>query len=303
MNYYDSSRFPYISISSDNNSYFVDTAKREFDRSLELKMNINDMMQSIISDGNYIYYNVYGFERSQIVGTNSVDESFSYVTETEEQLLLVFDQDLIPVFYYHYIEGRVDHDLYTGAPLDEAAILNREMVSVEFEYGELEDLTDQDYPITALPENFLMNASLKYQFVPATVDEEGKLTAKPEFENQYDTGMFAYESVTKGRIDCINPISSNTGYAALAIGNIFLNYSNPATDEATDINFPIIGTEVLDKIVKQVGGQRLVFDNEEFIIVEVNNDLPSGFSITFPTIDEVNPSNIQVGDYTLYYLM
>ncbi len=303
QNNYSSSRFPYVSISSDSAGYFAESAKREFNKSFNIQMDPNNMLQGLLNDDNYIIANMYGFERSQIAGTNSVDEPYSYVLEEEEQIILIFDQDTKPIFYYHYSEVRADHNLFTGAPLDEFAIMMRNMESVEFVYGEIEDIADQDYPITALPENYLVDGGLEFQYVPAEVDEEGYLTAKPEFGNEYKSGDFAYESLTEGRIDCINNISSESGYMALDIGNIFLKYANPVTDEVTDINFPLNNTEVFDEIVEQIGGQRLAFDDEEYIIVEINNSFPSGFSLTFPTIDEVNPSNIKVGDFTLYYLM
>lgn len=152
--------------------------------------------------------------------------SFTYLEESRTQNILeIKDGKIINASYYY--EYSVDHDMLTGAPLEEKVVLDKELYIFHATYGELQPSANRTTFVAMVPERGITYASNAY------------VTGSYWFASMNDsdeiTGMSGGSSSSKtSNVRFINPTTIQ--------GDITVHLNNTTEDRKTALSFFLYAT-------------------------------------------------------------
>lgn len=163
---------------------------------------------------------------SQNGNTTYGGEYFTYMEERLTQSILeIKDGKIINAsYYYQYL---VDHDMLTGAPLEEKAVLEKELYIFHASYGELQPSANRTTFVAMVPErgvSYAGNAYVTGSYWFATMNDSDEIT-----------GMSGGSSSTKtSNVRFINPTTIQ--------GDITVHLNNTTEDKKTALSFFLYAT-------------------------------------------------------------
>ena len=250
----------------------------------------------VAEDGREFLVLVYFYSNPN--GTNTyAGDSFTYMEERRTQNILeIKDGKIINASYYY--EYSVDHDLLTGAPLEEKMVLDRELYLFHATYGELQPSANRTTFVAMVPERGIAYAGLTYinsSYWFATMNDSDEISS-----------MTGGSSVNKtSKIRFINPTTIQ--------GDITVHLNNTTEEKKTALSFYLYSTfyalagtsgsstnkSIVELLGDALGASGVVKTYGGVKYLVVGNDVKTlKFTFTLP-FDDVNYEHLAISNVSV----
>ena len=208
------------------------------------------------------------------VNSNSdyaADGTYFYYSVTEKaEIIIKINSDFLIDDIYTYFQATFDHDPFTGRFVDEPFVVYRYLDLIDLDYGNYEDHPEAQKLLNNIPAEYFYNASLNYRVAPVNLDENGELTAAPEFPENFSTATdtFFENEETAGLL--FAPYYQYSNDFAIDLGLMWITYRSLVDGEINQVEIDPRDEAFLESIVEAMGAELKEYDGTTYLVVGID---------------------------------
>lgn len=217
--------------------------------------------------GDFYYAVAIYLDVSTSSSTDMNNQTFYYSVREKAETIIKINPDFLVDEVYTYYEVTFDHDPYTGLFLNEPLLMYKSLMLVDLDYDDYKDYPEVQTLLNNIPTQYFSEASLKYRLAAVNLDEDGELTAAPEFPENYSIANenFFDDEETAGLL--FAPYYQYSNYFAIDLGLLTIGYRAVPGGDINQVEIDPHDEALFDDIVEALGAELKEYDDVTYLVV------------------------------------